>query len=117
MKRLFWVGVGVAVGVTATRKVNAITQKATPAGIGTSLGEGLRELGAGLGAFGAEVRAGMNERSERAVRDGGGHDGDPGAARARLGRPSRPSAAAGSFARPLRPPRPPAPTRISAKQD
>jgi hypothetical protein len=64
MKRLFWVGVGVVVGVTATRKVNEITQKATPAGIGTSLGEGLRELGAGLGAFGAEVRAGMNERSE-----------------------------------------------------
>lgn len=64
MKRLFWVGVGVAVGVTATRKVNELTHKATPAGIGTSLGEGLRELGAGLGAFGAEVRAGMNERSE-----------------------------------------------------
>jgi hypothetical protein len=64
MKRLFWVGVGVAVGITATRKVNELTQKATPSGIGTSLGEGLRELGAGLGAFGAEVRAGMNERSE-----------------------------------------------------
>ena len=64
MKRLFWVGVGVAVGVTATRKVNELTQKATPSGIGTSLGEGLRELGAGLGAFGAEVRAGMDERSE-----------------------------------------------------
>lgn len=64
MKRLFWIGVGVAVGVSATRKVNQVTQKATPAGIGTSLGEGLRELGAGLGAFGAEVRAGMEERSE-----------------------------------------------------
>ena len=64
MKRLFWVGVGVAVGVSATRKVNQFTQKATPAGIGTSLGEGLRELGAGLGAFGAEVRAGMAEREE-----------------------------------------------------
>ncbi len=64
MKRLFWIGVGVAVGVSATRKVNQITQKATPAGIGTSLGEGLRELGAGLGAFGAEVRAGMSERED-----------------------------------------------------
>ncbi|GAA4824314.1 hypothetical protein GCM10023201_08020 [Actinomycetospora corticicola] len=64
MKRLFWVGVGVAIGVSATRKVNQVTQRATPAGIGTSLGEGLRELGAGLGAFGAEVRAGMNEREQ-----------------------------------------------------
>lgn len=64
MKRLFWMGIGVAVGVSATRKVNQVTQKATPAGIGTSLGEGLRELGAGLGAFGAEVRAGMAERED-----------------------------------------------------
>lgn len=64
MKRLFWVGVGVAIGVSATRKVNQVTQKATPAGVGASLGEGLRELGAGLGAFGAEVRAGMNEREQ-----------------------------------------------------
>ncbi|MEJ2870173.1 hypothetical protein WCD74_20555 [Actinomycetospora sp. OC33-EN08] len=64
MKRLFWVGVGVAIGVGATRKVNQVTQRATPAGVGASLGEGLRELGAGLGAFGAEVRAGMTEREQ-----------------------------------------------------
>ena len=62
MKRLFWVGVGVAIGVQATRKVAAATHRASPAGVGASLGEGLRELGAGLGAFGAEVRAGMAER-------------------------------------------------------
>lgn len=62
MRRLFWIGVGAAVGVGATRKFHEVTQKATPAGIGTSLGEGLRELGAGLGAFGAEIRAGMAER-------------------------------------------------------
>lgn len=64
MRRLFWLGVGVAVGVSATRKIGAATHKASPAGIGTSFGEGLRELGAGLGAFGAEVRAGMAEREE-----------------------------------------------------
>lgn len=62
MKRLFWMGVGVAVGVSATRKVSQAAHRATPAGVGASLGEGLRELGAGLGAFGAEVRAGMSER-------------------------------------------------------
>lgn len=64
MKRLFWVGVGVAIGVSATRKVNQAAHRASPAGVGASLGEGLRELGAGLGAFGAEVRAGMNEREQ-----------------------------------------------------
>jgi hypothetical protein len=77
VKRLFWVGVGVAVGVTATRKVNEVTKKATPSGIGTSLGEGLRELGAGLGAFGAEVRAGMvareQELNDLVERRTGGH--------------------------------------------
>jgi hypothetical protein len=64
MKRLFWMGVGVAVGVSATRKVSQAAHRASPAGVGTSLGEGLRELGAGLGAFGAEVRAGMTERED-----------------------------------------------------
>ncbi len=64
MKRLFWMGVGVAVGVGATRKVSQAAHRASPAGVGASLGEGLRELGAGLGAFGAEVRAGMSEREE-----------------------------------------------------
>jgi hypothetical protein len=64
MKRLFWMGVGVAVGVSATRKVSQAAHRATPAGVGASLGEGLRELGAGLGAFGAEVRAGMSERED-----------------------------------------------------
>ena len=64
MKRLFWVGVGVAVGVSATRKVSQAAHRASPAGVGASLGEGLRELGAGLGAFGAEVRAGMAERED-----------------------------------------------------
>ena len=64
MKRLFWLGVGVAVGVGASRKVSQAAHRASPAGVGASLGEGLRELGAGLGAFGAEVRAGMVEREE-----------------------------------------------------
>jgi hypothetical protein len=62
MKRMFWLGVGVAIGVGASRKVSQAAHRASPAGVGASLGEGLRELGAGLGAFGAEVRAGMAER-------------------------------------------------------
>jgi hypothetical protein len=64
MKRLFWLGVGVAVGVYSTRRATAAAQRLTPAGIGANLADGLRELGAGLGAFGAEVRAGMVAREE-----------------------------------------------------
>lgn len=68
MKRLFWLGVGVAVGVYSTRRATAAAQRLTPAGIGANLADGLRELGAGLGAFGAEVRAGMLDR-ERELND------------------------------------------------
>jgi hypothetical protein len=62
VKRLFWLGVGLAVGVYATRRATEAAQSLTPAGVGANLADGLRELGAGLGAFGAEVRAGMTER-------------------------------------------------------
>jgi hypothetical protein len=62
VRRLFWLGLGLAVGVYATRRASAAAQALTPAGVGANLADGLRELGAGLGAFGAEVRAGMTER-------------------------------------------------------
>ncbi|WP_219413596.1 hypothetical protein [Pseudonocardia nigra] len=62
MRRLFWLGVGVAVGVYATRRATEAAHSLTPAGVGANIADGLRELGAGLGAFGAEVRAGMTER-------------------------------------------------------
>jgi hypothetical protein len=62
MKRLFWLGLGLAVGVYATRRASEAARSLTPAGVGANLADGLRELGAGLGAFGAEVRAGMTER-------------------------------------------------------
>ena len=64
MKRLFWLGLGLAVGVYATRRASEAAHSLTPAGVGANLADGLRELGAGLGAFGAEVRAGMSEREQ-----------------------------------------------------
>lgn len=64
MKRLFWLGVGVAAGVYGSRRATRAAQSLTPAGVGANLADGLRELGAGLGAFGAEVRAGMESREQ-----------------------------------------------------
>ena len=64
MKRLFWLGLGLAVGVYSTRRATEAAHRLTPAGVGANLADGLRELGAGLGAFGAEVRAGMVAREE-----------------------------------------------------
>ena len=64
MKRLFWLGVGLAAGAYLTRRATEAAHNLTPAGLGANLADGLRELGAGLGAFGAEVRAGMQAREE-----------------------------------------------------
>jgi hypothetical protein len=68
MSRLFWVGVGVAAGVALSRKLQAKVRQATPAGIAENVGDAMRELAGALGAFGADVRAGMTER-EKELKD------------------------------------------------
>ena len=64
MKRLFWLGVGVATGVALSRKAKETARQATPAGIAGNLGEAMRELAGAIGSFGADIRAGMVEREE-----------------------------------------------------
>jgi hypothetical protein len=64
VKRLFWLGVGVAAGVALSRKAKDTARQATPAGIAGNLGEAMRELAGAIGSFGADVRAGMVEREE-----------------------------------------------------
>jgi hypothetical protein len=62
MKRLFWLGVGVAAGVVLSRKAGQAARQATPAGVAGNLGGALSELAGALGTFGADIRAGMAER-------------------------------------------------------
>ena len=64
MKRIFWLGVGVAAGVALSRKARETARAATPAGIAGNLGEAISELAGAIGSFGADVRAGMEEREE-----------------------------------------------------
>ncbi|MGI8307317.1 hypothetical protein [Saccharopolyspora hattusasensis] len=64
MRRLFWFGAGVAAGVALTRKLNETARKATPSGMAEQLGGAVRELAGAVGSFGAEVRAGMQEREQ-----------------------------------------------------
>ncbi|TNC27017.1 hypothetical protein [Amycolatopsis alkalitolerans] len=68
MKRLFWLGVGVATGIAVTRKAGRTARQATPAGLAENLGDAARELAGAIGSFGADVRAGMDER-EQELRD------------------------------------------------
>ncbi|SDN70231.1 hypothetical protein [Allokutzneria albata] len=62
MKRMFWLGIGVLTGVVLSRKANTKAQGFTPAGVAANLGDAISELAGAVGAFGADVRAGMSER-------------------------------------------------------
>jgi hypothetical protein len=95
MRRLFWLAMGVTIGALVVRKLSRAAEKVTPAGIGASIAEGLRELADAIGDFGADVRAAM---ARAGVRAAGRHRLDA-AARARPGQ-----LPGGTHARAPRPP-------------
>jgi hypothetical protein len=73
MRRLFWLAMGITIGALVVRKLSAAAEKMTPAGIGASIAEGLRDLADAIGDFGADVREAMGER-ELELRAGTGLD-------------------------------------------
>jgi hypothetical protein len=73
MRRLFWLTMGITIGVLVVRKLSQAADKLTPQSMAANLADGLRELAAAIGDFGAEVRAGMAEREEE-LRAGTGLD-------------------------------------------
>ncbi|NEK58411.1 hypothetical protein GCU56_11060 [Geodermatophilus sabuli] len=73
MRRLFWLAMGVTIGVLVVRKLSAAAERLTPSGIGASIAEGLRDLADAIGDFGADVREAMTER-EQELRAGTGLD-------------------------------------------
>ena len=62
MKRLLWLGVGLAVGAIVARKVIRKANEFTPSGIATSLSESAGGLVESLRSFVDDVRDGMAER-------------------------------------------------------
>ena len=82
MRRLFWLAMGVTIGVLVVRKLSSAAEKLTPQSIASQLVEGLRDLADAIGDFGADVRAAAAER-EVELRAGTGLDaplpppGDP----------------------------------------
>jgi hypothetical protein len=62
MKRLLWLGVGLAVGAVIVRKVTRKANEFTPSGIATSLSESAGGLVESLRSFVEDVREGMAER-------------------------------------------------------
>jgi hypothetical protein len=62
MRRLFWLGLGVAVGALVVRKVTKTAQSYTPAGISESLQVSAAGLLDTVREFVEDVREGMAER-------------------------------------------------------
>lgn len=65
MKRLLWLGVGLAVGALVVRKLNQKANEFTPTGIATSLSESAGGLVESMRSFVEDVREGMAEREQQ----------------------------------------------------
>jgi hypothetical protein len=74
MRRLFWLAMGVTVGVLVVRKLSRAAERVTPKGLAQSLTEALNNLADAIGTFAADVRGAMQER-EAELRSGTGFDG------------------------------------------
>ena len=79
MKRLFWLAMGITIGVLVMRRLSQLAAKMTPNGMATSLSHALSDLADSISGFSHDVRAAMSER-ETELRAGAGLDGT-------LGRP------------------------------
>jgi hypothetical protein len=81
MKRLLWLGVGLAVGALVVRKLTQKANEFTPTGLATSLSQSAGGLVESMRSFVDDVRDGMAEREQQihqAFAEGelydGGHD-------------------------------------------
>jgi hypothetical protein len=65
IKRLFWVGLGVAVGVVAVRQLTKAAQSYSPAGMASSARNSAAGLIDSMRDFVTDVRAAMAEREDQ----------------------------------------------------
>lgn len=65
MRRLLWLGIGLAVGALVVRKVTRKAQEFTPAGLATSVSQSAGGLVESLRSFVDDVRDGMAEREQQ----------------------------------------------------
>lgn len=71
MRRTFYIAVGAALGVAATRRTRRAKEQAmaalTPTSVAGNVADAIAELGNAVGSFAADVRAGMDEREAQLV--------------------------------------------------
>ena len=73
MRRLFWLVMGITIGVLVVRKLSAAAERMTPGSIGRQIADAIGDLADAIGDFGADVRAAAAER-EAELRAGTGLD-------------------------------------------
>lgn len=73
MRRLFWLALGVTLGVLIVRRLSKAAEKLTPENMARSFTAGLNELAYGLRDFAADVREAMSQQ-ESALREAAGLD-------------------------------------------
>lgn len=78
MRRLFWLAMGVTIGILVVRKASRTAQQLSPDALASRAGGALTGVGQSIKAFATDVRAGMAQR-ETELRDGAGFDGKLGA--------------------------------------
>ena len=80
MKRLFWLAMGITIGVLIVRKVSRAAEKLTPSGLANGVAAALSDLADAIRDFAGDVSAAMRER-EAELREATGMDGSADAAR------------------------------------
>ena len=64
MRRLFWLAMGITLGVLVVRRLSRAAEKMTPQGIAGSLGAGLSDLADSIRDFAGDVREADDERED-----------------------------------------------------
>jgi hypothetical protein len=78
VRRLFWLAMGVTIGVLVVRKLARAAESLSPRGLAASVSTSVRDLADAVRDFAADVREGMAER-EAELAEGTGLDGRLGA--------------------------------------
>ena len=78
MRRLFWLVMGITIGVLVVRKASKAVERLTPDHLANRTGNVLADFGASMKKFADDVRVSMEQR-EIELREGVGFDGALGA--------------------------------------
>jgi len=78
MRRIFWLAMGITIGVLVVRKASRAAEQLTPNHLANRTGSALTDFGVSLRKFADDVRESMRQR-EAEIREGVGFDGTLGA--------------------------------------